>query len=137
MSDREAIKYLEALRKLSVKLGAEEMGTKDLELIDHCINAVQEREERSKAEKTNGDHIRNMTDEELAVEFMIFRPSDKCFDVDDKNRHSIDAVEVCRCKDCKHFGEDYRYCKLVGVDAYGNSIFDYNDFCSQGERKEK
>ena len=89
MSDREAIKYLEALRKLSVKLGAEEMGTKDLELIDHCINAVQEREERSKAEKTNGDHIRNMTDEELAVEFMIFRPSDKCFDVDDKNRNYI------------------------------------------------
>lgn len=38
---------------------------------------------------TNADHIRSMSDEELAAEFMIFRPSDKCFDVDDKNRNYI------------------------------------------------
>lgn len=38
---------------------------------------------------TNADHIRSMSDEELAAEFMIFRPSDKCFDADDKNRNYI------------------------------------------------
>jgi len=86
MSDREAIERLRICDEVCKDCLT--CNSHD-EAIAIAIAALKEREERSKAEKTNGDHIRNMTDEELAVEFMIFRPSDKCFDVDDKNRNYI------------------------------------------------
>ena len=46
---------------------------------------------------------------------------------------AVDAVEVVRCKDCKHimFSDFYGECKL-GV--FG--IVMPNDFCSYGERKD-
>lgn len=46
---------------------------------------------------------------------------------------SIDAVEVVRCKDCKHLGiKDlvYGYCKYRMT-----GIIMPDDFCSYGERK--
>ena len=46
----------------------------------------------------------------------------------------VDAVEVVRCKDCKHFGhniENDTYCRCTG----GLSDPEENDFCSYGERR--
>ena len=51
---------------------------------------------------------------------------------------TVDAVEVVRCKDCKHFkpglgAEGIKFCKR---DKLGRSVFMRNDdFCSYGERK--
>ena len=58
-----------------------------------------------------------------------------------KDLPSIDAVEVVRCRDCKHWVKD-------GNDSYGYAMFckancslggqgikKPNDFCSYGERK--
>lgn len=45
--------------------------------------------------------------------------------------------DVVRCKDCKHWESGYGYCKRVGVDAYGNSIFHKDSCCSGGERREE
>lgn len=36
---------------------------------------------------TNYERIQRMSVEEMAAEFMIFRPSDRCFDPGDKNRN--------------------------------------------------
>ena len=47
---------------------------------------------------------------------------------------TVDAVEVVRCKDCKHFGhniENETYCRCTG----GLSDPEENDFCSYGERR--
>lgn len=57
---------------------------------------------------------------------------DECVDKVE-NFHSIDAVEVVRCKDCKH---------LMFSDCYGEcgkgymGIVNPDGFCSYGERKE-
>lgn len=48
-----------------------------------------------------------------------------------------DVVKVVRCKDCKYFRDDYRYCVLLGVDYFGDSKVGENDFCSYGERREQ
>ena len=48
---------------------------------------------------------------------------------------AVDAVEVVRCKDCKHFRrnlENDTYCDCVG----GLTGPEENDFCSYGERKD-
>jgi hypothetical protein len=47
---------------------------------------------------------------------------------------TVDAVEVLRCKDCKHFGynlENDTLCRAVS----GLSDPEENDFCSYGERR--
>lgn len=51
---------------------------------------------------------------------------------------SVDAVEVVRCKDCKHY--KYRMCELIGniMDGYYHGTFDVkrpDDFCSYGVKK--
>ena len=47
----------------------------------------------------------------------------------------VDAVEVVRCEFCEHWDKGYRFCKLHGLDYYGNSSFGENGFCSYGERR--
>lgn len=53
---------------------------------------------------------------------------------------SVDAVEVVRCKDCKHYdSHGYKICKLHSVEASqfgsGENIYmERDDFCSYGER---
>ena len=42
---------------------------------------------------------------------------------------TVDAVEVVRCKDCKHWDADLYWC-----DKKWGRMFD-NDYCSYGERK--
>ena len=55
-----------------------------------------------------------------------------------KNAPAVDAVEVVRCKDCKHRrnDEDYasgHYC--VKRPSNGGYFCEDNDFCSYGERR--
>ena len=53
---------------------------------------------------------------------------------------TIDAVEVVRCKDCKSYNHDYRYCQYLSSDprSYNTDSVDMDpeDFCSYGERKD-
>lgn len=48
---------------------------------------------------------------------------------------TVDAVEVVRCKDCKHRKEKICFNPCYGM-WVGVELKD-NDFCSYGERKEK
>ena len=51
---------------------------------------------------------------------------------------SVDAVEVVRCKDCKHAWIHpcgYVYCHRDGRNAY-EMTFNLDSFCSYGERKD-
>ena len=48
---------------------------------------------------------------------------------------TVDAVEVVRCKDCKHFG-GHGVCHCHAADENGTPIFvREDDFCSYGERR--
>lgn len=48
---------------------------------------------------------------------------------------TVDAVEVVRCKDCKHYREDSFWCDMNSRDR--NEWFNWypDDFCSYGERR--
>ena len=53
-------------------------------------------------------------------------------------RRTVDAVEVVRCKDCKHAWIHpcgYVYCHRDGRNAY-EMTFNIDGFCSYGERKD-
>lgn len=56
-----------------------------------------------------------------------------------KEAPAVDAVEVVRCKDCKHFYEPdinpNRRCKRGGSQVW-DVEFRADDFCSYGERKD-
>lgn len=61
---------------------------------------------------------------------------------------TIDAVPVVRCKDCKHYNKDVCWCNMhshfIDCDGYACrpwesndwKMFDEDDFCSDGEKKE-
>lgn len=50
---------------------------------------------------------------------------------------TVDAVEVVRCRDCKHRGTDYCIFHIKGEPADEDLLLKLdNDFCSYGERKE-
>ena len=56
---------------------------------------------------------------------------------DIKNAHTVDAVEVVRCRDCKHRGTDYCIFHIKGEPADEELLRKLdNDFCSYGKRKE-
>ena len=50
------------------------------------------------------------------------------------NAPDVDAVEVVRCKDCKHFIQKDSVCNHFGYYSYAPSV-GKNDFCSYGERR--
>ena len=53
------------------------------------------------------------------------------------NAPTVDAVEVVRCKDCKHRGTDYCIFHIKGEPADEELLRKLdNDFCSYGERKD-
>ena len=55
---------------------------------------------------------------------------------DIKNATTVDAVEVVRCRECKHRGTDYCIFKIKGEPADEELLRKLdNDFCSYGERK--
>ena len=47
------------------------------------------------------------------------------------NEPTVDAVEVVRCKDCKHYSRD----EMFGVGYCYGAEKKLDDFCSYGERK--
>lgn len=49
--------------------------------------------------------------------------------------YGVDAVEVVRCKDCKHLNKEEMRCFEVEGLGYRNVADD--DFCSRGERKDE
>ena len=50
---------------------------------------------------------------------------------------AVDAVEVCRCKDCKHFLTEKLLCTHEGNMVFNTGKTTYpNCFCSYGERRE-
>lgn len=66
-----------------------------------------------------------------------FETADKIYGII-KNAPTVDAVEVVRCKDCKHHcGVVYgNRCKKWSSYHAGLTYFtDANDFCSYGERR--
>ena len=56
---------------------------------------------------------------------------------DIKNAPTVDAVEVVRCRECKHRGTDDCIFHIKGEPADEELLLKLdNDFCSYGERKE-
>ncbi len=55
-----------------------------------------------------------------------------------ENEPTIDAVEVVRCKDCKHRRGicSMRYIEMVGEDERIHDYSTDNGYCSWGERRE-
>ena len=53
---------------------------------------------------------------------------------------TVDAVDVVRCKDCKHWNEETGWCDEHSHffnDGMDWDVFNDDDFCSCGERKDK
>ena len=51
----------------------------------------------------------------------------------------VDAVEVVRCRECKHawiHPGGYVYCNRDGRSAHERIFFNLDSFCSYGERKD-
>ena len=77
--------------------------------------------------------------EELLKEFELYgnqSPVALSFIDETKDAPSVDAVEVVRCKDCKHKHEDFCY-KLSIIDDKQNSYYlvvNDNDYCKWGEK---
>ena len=49
---------------------------------------------------TNFEKLKNMTPEQIAAEFMIFRPSDACFDDENRNYYALDGSWHQYSQDC-------------------------------------
>ena len=49
----------------------------------------------------------------------------------------VDAVEVVRCKDCKHYAEDELWCSSNCCVGDSHANWYPHDFCSYGERREE
>lgn len=49
---------------------------------------------------TNFEKLKNMTSEKFAGEFMIFRPSDACFDDENRNYYALDGSWHRYPQDC-------------------------------------
>ena len=73
-------------------------------------------------------------DKKHSVGYFAFESIIECL----KQEPTVDAVEVVRCRDCKHAWIHpcgYVYCHRDGRNAY-EMTFNIDSFCSYGERKE-
>ena len=53
-----------------------------------------------------------------------------------RKRPTVDAVEVVRCRDCKHWHKETLFCDYMPyVEAQDRVNWYADDFCSYGERK--
>ena len=52
-----------------------------------------------------------------------------------QDAQTVDAVEVVRCKDCKHYDKHELTCELIFNPCATNVAWYPEDFCSYGERK--
>lgn len=50
---------------------------------------------------------------------------------------TVDAVEVVRCKDCKHYDGKWHCWRNYKPGMRGADMVDEEDFCSYGERRTK
>ena len=66
------------------------------------------------------------------------RPRSELYDIIDRigEQPTVDAVEVVRCKDCKHFIQEEHGCNHFGYYSHTPWV-DEVDFCSYGERKDR
>ena len=56
---------------------------------------------------------------------------------DIKNAPTVDAVEVVRCRDCKHWHKETLFCDYMPYGEAQERVNWYaDDFCSYGERKD-
>ena len=141
MNDREAIEHLtnDWFESLGGQLCVD--GDKVdgfLEAVGIGISALQEREERSKEGKSLREKIErykiesgfaSATPEERAMLAESLIDTLKSLDIP-----TIDAVPMVRCKDCKHYGNEYGH-PYGGECAWHGSLVDPDDFCSYGERR--
>ena len=53
-----------------------------------------------------------------------------------KNQPTVDAVEVVRCKDCKHYDKDALWCN-INSPMFSEEHYNWyeDDYCSCGERR--
>ena len=73
-------------------------------------------------------------DKKHSVGYFAFESIIECL----KQEPTVDAVEVVRCRDCKHAWIHpcgHVYCHRDGRNAY-EMTFNLDSFCSYGERKE-
>ena len=73
-------------------------------------------------------------DKKHSVGYFAFESIIECL----KQEPTVDAVEVVRCRDCKHAWIHpcgYVYCHRDGRNAY-EMTFNLDSFCSYGERKD-
>lgn len=91
MTDKEAIETLEKYFDKSCGnyryQNKQKLDTEDA--VWHAITMLREREERSKKPQTNADHIRSLSDEELAV-FLC-----GVYDDDETNGKFINGYTIC------------------------------------------
>ena len=53
------------------------------------------------------------------------------------NASTVDAVEVVRCRDCKHYHKETLFCDYMPYGEAQERVNWYaDDFCSYGERKD-
>ena len=74
-------------------------------------------------------------DKKHSVGYFAFESIIECL----KQEPTVDAVEVVRCRDCKHAWIHpcgYVYCHRDGRNAY-EMTFNLDSFCSYGERRTK
>lgn len=78
--------------------------------------------------------INNITEEDRGARFVGYQEIAKLID----NALTVDAVQVVRCKDCKHRREicPMRYIEMVGEDERIHDYSTDNGYCSWGERRE-
>lgn len=72
---------------------------------------------------TNFEKLKNMTPEQIAAEFMIFRPSDACFDDENRNYYALDGSWHRYSQDCfqanvKWLNEEIPYIKELEAELY-------------------
>lgn len=51
---------------------------------------------------------------------------------------TVDAVEVVRCRECRHWNSETGFCNLnshFSMDGLDWDMFNDDDFCSRGERR--
>ena len=51
-------------------------------------------------EITNLEYLQSLNSDQFAAAFMVFRPSDKCFDDDERNYYALDNTWHKHSQDC-------------------------------------
>lgn len=46
-----------------------------------------------------------------------------------------DIPEIVRCKDCKHWNDEFEFCSIHHLDGVGDGLFGGDAFCNDGERR--